>query len=62
MNINDLINNVKSGDVQGSNNAFNSIMADKINSALDVHKQELAGAIYGTPEIAEQEPVTDEEI
>jgi hypothetical protein len=60
MNINDLINGVKKGDVQGSNNAFNSVMADKMNKALDTHKQELAGSLYGTPEVTEQEPISDE--
>jgi hypothetical protein len=62
MNINSLIDNVKKGDVQGSNNAFNSIMANKINGALDAHKKDIAGAMYGTPEVNEQEPKSDEEI
>jgi hypothetical protein len=60
MNINDLINGVKKGDVQGSNNAFNSVMADKMNKALDTQKRELAGSLYGTPEVTEQEPISNE--
>jgi hypothetical protein len=59
MEIKDLIDGIKAGDVQSSNNTFNDIMADKINSALDVHKQEIAGTMYGT---AEQEPTADENV
>ena len=44
---NDLINGIKTGDVAKSNNTFNSIMADKINNALDAKKQEIAGKLYG---------------
>ena len=47
MSIEDLISNVKSGDVQSSNNSFNSIMADKINSALDTERQQVASKMYG---------------
>ena len=57
MSIKDLINNVKAGDAAASNNTFNSIMADKMNSALDIKKQEIAQTMYG---IAEEEPTTDE--
>jgi hypothetical protein len=50
MSIEDLINNVKAGDAQSSNNSFNSLMADKINTALDVKRQETAAAMYGNTE------------
>ena len=42
-----LIDNIKTGDAQKSNNTFNSIMHDKIIDALDNHKQEVASKLYG---------------
>ena len=42
-----LIDNIKMGDAQKSNNTFNSMMQDKIMSALDTHKQEVASKMYG---------------
>ena len=42
-----LIDNIKTGDAQKSNNTFNSIMQDKLISALDSHKQEVASKMYG---------------
>ena len=42
-----LIDNIKQGDAQKSNNTFNSIMQDKLISALDSHKQEVASKMYG---------------
>lgn len=51
MDNNDLINSIRMGDVAKSNNTFNSIMADKINDALDAKKQEIAGKLYGSNEI-----------
>lgn len=51
MSIEDLINNVKSGDVQSSNNSFNSIMANKINAALDTERRQVASKMYGEEEI-----------
>lgn len=48
MNTNDLIDAIQSGDVQNSNNTFNNIMSTKINSALDSHKQDMAGQMFGT--------------
>ena len=42
-----LIDNIKMGDAQKSNNTFNSIMQDKIIGALDTHKQEVASKMYG---------------
>jgi|SaaInlStandDraft_7_1057024.scaffolds.fasta_scaffold54710_2 hypothetical protein len=48
MDLNNLIDAIQTGDVQDSNNEFNGLMSDKINVALDTHKQELAGQMYGT--------------
>ncbi len=54
MSTSKLIDNIKKGDAQKSNNTFNSIMKDKIIGALDMHKQEVASKMYGasndTPE------------
>jgi uncharacterized membrane-anchored protein len=61
MSIQDLINNVKSGDVQSSNNSFNSIMADKINAALDTQKQDVASRLFGSDTEVESEVEADVE-
>ena len=61
MSTRNLIDNIKKGDAQKSNNVFNSIMQDKILGALDTHKQEVASKMYGasndTP--TEEEEATD---
>ena len=61
MSTRNLIDNIKKGDAQKSNNTFNSIMKDKIIDALDTHKQEVASKMYGasndTP--TEEEEATD---
>lgn len=68
-----LIDNIKTGDAQKSNNTFNSIMQDKILSALNNHKQEVASKMYGATndapaveepavETPEGETVTDADV
>ena len=52
-----LIDNIKKGDAQKSNNTFNSIMHDKILGALDNHKQEVASKMYGA---SDDTPVVEE--
>ena len=52
-----LIDNIKKGDAQKSNNTFNSIMHDKILDALDSHKQEVASKMYGA---SNDTPVAEE--
>ena len=47
MSTRELIDNIKTGDAQASNNTFNSIMHDKLIDALDNHKQEVASKMYG---------------
>ena len=59
MEIGDLINAIQAGDVQDSNNAFNELMGDRINTTLDAHKQNIAGQMYGT---VDTEQDTDENI
>jgi hypothetical protein len=57
MSTRELIDNIRKGDAQKSNNVFNSIMQDKILNALDTHKQEVASKMYGasndTPAVEE---------
>ena len=60
MDINNLIDAIQKGDVQDSNNNFNSLRNDKINVALDTHKQEIAGQLYGTAEV--EEPTQDADV
>ena len=67
MSIDSLINNIKKGDVADSNNTFNRIMADKMNAALDLQKQDVASTMYGLEddevEATEEEEVeSDEEV
>ena len=57
MSTSKLINNIKKGDAQKSNNTFNSIMKDKIIDALDTHKQEVASKMYGA---SSDTPVAEE--
>ena len=60
MSTRNLIDNIKKGDAQKSNNTFNSIMHDKILGALDTHKQEVASKMYGASnDTPEEEEATD---
>ena len=52
-----LIDNIKQGDAQKSNNTFNSMMHDKLVTALDAHKQVVASKMYGATTDA---PVAEE--
>jgi hypothetical protein len=63
MNTRELIDNIKSGDAQASNNTFNSIMHDKLIDALDNHKQEVASKMYGASDNAPavEEPAMETE-
>ena len=63
MNTRELIDNIKSGDAQSSNNTFNSIMHDKLIDALDNHKQEVASKMYGASDNAPavEEPAMETE-
>ena len=63
MSTRELIDNIKTGDAQQSNNTFNSIMQDKLISALDNHKQEVASKIYGASDDAPavEEPAVETE-
>jgi len=63
MSTRELIDNIKSGDAQASNNTFNSIMHDKLIDALDNHKQEVASKMYGASDNAPavEEPAMETE-
>jgi hypothetical protein len=64
MSTKELIDNIKKGDAQKSNNTFNSIMHDKIMSALDNQKQEVASKLYGASDDAPtvEEPTVETEV
>ena len=64
MSTRELIDNIKSGDAQSSNNTFNSIMHDKLIDALDNHKQEVASKMYGASDDAPavEEPAAETEV
>jgi len=64
MSTRDLIDNIKTGDAQSSNNTFNSIMHDKLIDALDNHKQEVASKMYGASDDAPavEEPAAETEV
>jgi len=57
--IDDLINKIIDGDNIGAQGDFNSIIADKINTVIDLKKQEVARSIYGQE--TQEEPVEDSE-
>lgn len=64
MDINDLVNALKNGDNVGAESAFNGVMADRINSAMDDRKIELAQGMMGMAQEVEdtdlEEPIEDE--
>ena len=64
MSTRELIDNIKTGDAQSSNNTFNSIMHDKLIDALDNHKQEVASKMYGASDDAPavEEPAAETEV
>lgn len=64
MTTRNLIDNIKTGDAQKSNNTFNSIMHDKLINALDNHKQEVASKMYGASDDAPavEEPAAETEV
>lgn len=53
--VNDLINALGAGDNVSAEDVFSSLMADKINSAMDDRKIELAQGMMGGPEVEEME-------
>jgi hypothetical protein len=60
MDINDLIDNLKAGNNVGAGETFNSIMSDRINSAMDARKVEI-GQGFNQPEAEEELELAAEE-
>jgi hypothetical protein len=47
MNIEDLINNIQTHDYANANPIVSSILADKMNSALDAERIKVASSMFG---------------
>lgn len=61
--VNDLISALSDGDMVRANDTFNSVMADKMNDALDDAKIQLAQSMLGTEESEEgYDPADDDEV
>lgn len=48
--IRDLVANIATKNMIGSQDIFNDIMADKLSAALDDRRKEVAAAVYGSQE------------
>ena len=55
MSIENLINNLQAGDNVGASNAFNDIISDKLQVALDTKKIEVASSLVTRKAPSEQE-------
>jgi len=55
MSIENLINDVKSGDNIAAGKQFNSVMADKLTAALDAKKIEIASSLQDRQASKEEE-------
>lgn len=62
MNTLDLIDNIRMGDAQMSNNTFNSLMADKMNVALDLKRTDVANSMYEVEATPIEEPASDTDV
>ena len=58
--IEDLVNQITTGELNKAEGSFNSIIQDKIVHALDAEKVAVAGAIYNDNEPVDD--ITDEEV
>ena len=56
----DLINAIDSGDSEAIEKNFQELMADRVSAALDTKREELAQNMFKTPEVLEDETVTEE--
>lgn len=59
-----MINKIIDGDNIGAKEDFHSIIADKINTVMDLKKQEVAASIYGSDKVEAEteEEITDENV
>ena len=62
METRDLINALNAGDNIEAGNVFNSLMADKINSAMDDRKVQIAQSMMGGEEQLEMDLESEEEV
>lgn len=62
METKDLINALNTGDNIEAENAFHSLMADKINSAMDDRKIQIAQSMMGGEEQMELDFESEEEV
>jgi hypothetical protein len=62
--IEDMINKIIDGDNIGAQEDFNTVIADKINTVIDLKKQEVAASIYGSEQAdtETEEEITDENV
>jgi hypothetical protein len=62
--IEDMINKIIDGDNIGAQEDFNTVIADKINTVIDLKKQEVAASIYGSDSVTSEteEEITDENV
>lgn len=62
--IEDMINKIIDGNNIGAQEDFNTIIADKINTVIDLKKQEVAASIYGSEQAdtETEEEITDENV
>ena len=60
----DLINNIRDGENTKAGKEFNSIMKEKLGSALDAEKVKVASSMVGKPveEPVVEEPVSEPEV
>jgi hypothetical protein len=53
-NVRDLVDALLSGDSIGIDDSFNAVMADKVNSALDDHRVQVAKTMFAPPNVEEE--------
>jgi|Laugrespbdmm15dd_1035085.scaffolds.fasta_scaffold405425_1 hypothetical protein len=56
----DLINAIDAGDSEAIEKNFQELMADRVSAKLDDKRTELAQSMFNTPEVIEDETVTEE--
>jgi hypothetical protein len=56
----DLINAIQTGDSEAIEKNFQELMADRVSAKLDDKRAELAQSMFTTPEVVEDETVTEE--
>lgn len=66
----DLINSMETGSTENMMSAFDNVMTQKVASAIELRRQEIAGSLFGsneteaeveTSDVADVEPESNEE-